>query len=162
MNRLNQAVAEFLACKVIAIAGVSRTQSSLPANLIFHKLKDAGYTVFPINPNADKVGGFPCYPSLTVVPEKPEGVVIATHPKITPQIVDECIGLGIQRVWMHRSFGTGSVSQEAVQACNDHGITLISGACPMMYSKPVDPGHLCMRLILKVTGGLPQVKGSQN
>jgi hypothetical protein len=56
---------------------------------------------------------------------------------------------------MHRSFGTGSVSEEAVNLCREKGIEVIPGACPMMFCEPVDFGHRCMRWLLKVTGGLP-------
>jgi hypothetical protein len=49
-----------------------------------------------------------------------------------------------------------SVSAEAVALCQQHGISLIAGACPMMYCAPVDFGHRCMRWMMGATGGLPQ------
>jgi hypothetical protein len=57
---------------------------------------------------------------------------------------------------MHQSLAGGSsVSPTAVEYCRQHNISVIAGACPMMYGEGVDFGHTCMRWILKFKGGLP-------
>ncbi len=85
-----------------------------------------------------------------------DGVVIVTRPEITERIVRECGDVGVRRVWMHQGMGKGSsVSQQAVEYCRQHEISVIAGACPMMYGPGVDFGHTCMRWVLKLTGGLP-------
>lgn len=155
MPKPNKAIEDFLAQKRIAVAGVSRTGGEA-GNLVYRKLRDAGYEVFAINPSTDRVEGDPCYPNLGAVPGEVDGVVIATHPQVTDQIVHECAQLGISRVWMHRSFGQGSVSDEAVDFCQQNDMKAIAGACPMMFCEPVDFGHKCMRWVLSLTGGLPK------
>lgn len=155
MPNLKEAVEDFLAQRRIAIAGVSRSGKEA-SNLIYRKLRDAGYEAFAINPNVTEIEGDRCYANLASVPGGVDGVVIATHPRVTEQIVRECAELGISRVWIHRSFGVGSFSEEAVEYCHQHGVSVIPGACPMMYSGPVDFGHKCMRWILGVTGKLPE------
>ena len=155
MKELKEAAAEFLKLERIAVAGVSRNKAEA-ANAVYRKLKGAGYAVFPINPKADTVEGDKCFPDLAAVPGGVQGVVIATHPSVTDGIVRDCAQLGITRVWMHRSFGQGSVSQQAVSLCRQHGIAVIPGACPMMFCQPVDVGHKCMRWLLGVTGKLPK------
>ena len=158
MADMGKAVADFLAQKIIAVAGVSR-DGDLPANLIFRKLRNAGYEVFPVNPNAREVEGTECFPDLASVPAEVQGLVIATSPTAAESLVDECIRLGIPRVWMHRSFGEGSVSPGAAEKCQEAGIAVIPGACPMMYVEPVDIGHRCIRWVLKVSGKLPEPRG---
>ena len=74
-----ESVSEFLRGKRIAVAGVSRA-SGQPANAIYRRLKDCGYEVFAINPNASKVEGVTAYPDLASIPVTVDGVVIATHP----------------------------------------------------------------------------------
>lgn len=155
MSTLIEAVEDFLAQKRIAVAGVSRSGQDA-ANGIYRKLRDAGYEVYPTNPNADEVEGVKCYPDLKSIPGGVDGVVISTHPQITDQVVGECVELGIPRVWMHRSFGEGSVSETAVAFCRENGITVIPGGCPLMFCDPVDFGHKCMRWFLNLTGGLPK------
>lgn len=154
-NALDQRVEDFLAQRRLAVAGVSR-QSGEAANVVYRKLRSAGYEVVPINPKAEQVEGDRCYPDLRSASDRIDGVVIATAPEVTDQVVRECVELGIQRVWIHRSFGRGSLSEEAVTRCREHGISVIAGACPMMYCQPVDFGHRCIRWILKMTGGLPR------
>ncbi|HET8674471.1 MAG TPA: CoA-binding protein [Blastocatellia bacterium] len=148
-------VAGFLSNRSIAVAGVSRDPAQ-PANLIYRKLKDSGHRVFPINPNATQVEGDSSYPDLRSVPEPVEAVVIATHPDVSVQVVRDCAELGINQVWFHRSFGEGSVSEEAVRECELRGIDCIVGGCPMMYCAPVDFAHRCMRWILKLQNRVPR------
>lgn len=155
MITMQEAVDDFLSQKRIAVAGVSRSRGQA-ANAVYCKLRDAGYDVFPINPNAVEVEGDRCYPDLRSLPEPVDGVVIATHPETSLEVVRQCAEAGIRRVWMHRSFGQGSVLEDAVEFCRENGIGCIPGGCPMMFCRPVDVGHKCMRWILNLTGGLPK------
>ncbi|MCG3121413.1 MAG: hypothetical protein ALAOOOJD_04491 [bacterium] len=156
MMTLNAKITDFLAQKRIAVAGVSRHPKGEAANFIYNKLRESGYNVFPVNPNAETVEGDRCYPNLKAISPPVDGVVIATRPEVAEQLVRECAEIGVTRVWMHRSFGAGSVSAAAAKFCQDNKITVIPGGCPMMFCQPVDFGHKCMRWILKLTGGLPQ------
>ena len=61
----------------------------------------------------------------------------------------------IRSIQMHRAFGQGSVAPEAVHECGARGIQCIVGGCPMMYCKPVDFGHRCMRWLLRFGGKVP-------
>ncbi len=155
---LQEAVDDFLEQSRIAVMGVSRSPGEA-ANLIYRKLRDAGYTVYAINPKATEVEGDRCYAHLADLPALPGGVVIATPPETALEIVEACAEAGIKRVWMHRSFGQGSVSDAAVQRAYVLGLTVIAGACPMMFVAPVDGGHRCIRWMLKVAGKLPEPMG---
>ena len=154
---LEARVDEFLAQKRIAVAGVSRDRSHHPAgNLIYHRLKTTGHDVFPVNPHMQTFEGDRCYPNLGSIPGGVDGVVIITRPETTEQIVRDCSEAGVRRVWMHRSMAKGSsVSAAAVAYCRQHDISVIAGACPMMFGPGVDFGHTCMRWMMKLTGGLP-------
>jgi uncharacterized protein len=154
---LETKVHDFLAQKRIAVAGVSRDQSHHPAaNLIYQRLKRTGHEVFPVNPNIPSFEGDRCYPDLQSIPGGVDGVVIITRPETTQQIVHDCSSAGVRRVWMHQSMAKGSsVSPDAVEYCRQHDISVIAGACPMMFGPGVDFGHACMRWMMKLTGGLP-------
>ena len=88
--------------------------------------------------------------------EKSRVLILLLRPEKTFDVVRECAELGIRRVWMHRSFGDGNVSEEAVRICREHGIAVIPGACPLMFCRSADLGHRCMRWWLGVRGGLPE------
>ena len=150
-------VDDFLAQKRIAVAGVPRDKSNHPVgNLIYHRLKTTGHEVFAVSPHMLTFDGDRCYPDVQSIPDGVDGVVIITRPGITEQIVRDCHTAGVRRVWMHQSVAKGSsVSREAVEFCHQHDISVIAGACPMMFGAGVDFGHTCLRLYLKLTGGLP-------
>ena len=148
-------VATFLRGRRIAVAGVSR-QPAQAANAIFRKLRGAGYEVFPINPKASEVEGARCYPNVGAVPGQLDGVVIATAPGISAEVVRQCSDHGVRRVWFHRSFGTGSVAEDAVAECAARGIDCIVGGCPLMFCDPVDFGHRCMKWWLQRQGRVPK------
>jgi uncharacterized protein len=72
-------------------------------------------------------------------------VVIATSPANAEATMRECVDLGIDRVWMHRGPGPGSVSAEATRYGREHGVTVIDGGCPCMFAPTADTGHRIMR-----------------
>src|SRR5512142_416951 len=154
---LEAKVQDFLAQKRLAVAGVSRDNSHHPTgNLIYHRLKKTGHEVFPVNPHMQTFDGDRCYPDLRSIPGGVDGVVIITRPEATERIVRDCGDAGVRRVWMHQSMGKGSsVSREAVEYCRQHDISVIAGACPMMYGEGADFPHTCMRFVLGLTRGLP-------
>ena len=148
---------DFLEQRRIAVAGVSATRET-PGNMIYRKLKGAGYQVFAISPSAETFDGDRSYPDLLSIPGGVDGVVIATRPAATEELVRQCVQARVPRVWMHESMihGGTSVSADAVAFCREHEIALIAGACPMMYCTPVDFGHRCMRWMMQATRGLPK------
>jgi predicted CoA-binding protein len=158
MFKIDTLVQDFLAQKKVAVVGVSDKRDT-GCNLAYRKFKAAGYSVSAVNPRLTAFEGDPCYPDLKSIPEKPEAVFILANPKVTEQIVQQCIDLRIQRVWMHCLMGTKpglgagstSVSADAVRLCHEHGITVIPGACPNQFLRP-DFGHALMRVAFRMFG----------
>jgi predicted CoA-binding protein len=158
MSKLHALVQDFLAQKRIAVVGVSDKRET-GCNLAYRKFKQAGYMVSAVNPHQTTFEGDPCYPDLKSIPEKPDAVFTLTNPKVTEEIVEQCVDLGIKRVWMHCLMGTKpglaanmtSVSQAAVRRCHENGITVIPGACPNQFLQP-DFGHALMRVMFRTVG----------
>ena len=80
MLTMQEAASEFLANKRIAVTGVSRTPKNHGANTVFNRLRERGYEVFAVNPNADQVEGAHSYHDLKSIPGGVDAVVIATAP----------------------------------------------------------------------------------
>jgi len=156
MISVKEAATEFLSHKRIAVTGVSRTPKEHGANYVYQRLRDRGYTVFAINPNADQVEGDTSYQDLKSVPGGVEAVVIGTRPEIAEDTMRECVELGIDRVWMHRLYGAGSVSEAATTYGREHGLTVIDGGCPLMFGPTADPGHKMLRVFAKATRKAPR------
>lgn len=154
MESVPLAIAAFLAGDPIAVAGVSRAGNT-PANAIFRKLRACGHQVIPLNPNASEIEGLPCFSDLGSVPGPVHGIMIVTHPFVSAGVAQAAAARGVEHIWLHRSFGAGSVSPEAIQECRAHGIEPIVGGCPLMYYQPVDLGHRCMRWWLRLQHRVP-------
>ena len=160
MSKIDTLVQEFLAQKKIAVVGISDKRET-GCNLAYRKFKEAGYTVSAVNPRLTTFEGDPCYADLQSIPDKPDAVFIFTNPRVTEQIVQQCVDVGIAYVWMHCLMGTKpgaatgmtSVSQDAVRMCYDNGITVIPGSCPNQFLKP-DFGHRVMRMMMRTIGYL--------
>ena len=156
MQAVKEAATAFLAHRRIAVTGVSRKPQGHGSNIVYQRLRDRGYEVFAVNPNADHVEGDVCYPDLKSIPGGVDAVVIGTGPQAADQTVRECVELGITWVWMHRAFGEGSVSAEATGYGRGHGLTVIDGGCPLMFGPTADPGHKMIRFICTLTGKVPR------
>ena len=156
MITIKEAATEFLAHKRIAVTGVSRNPQGHGSNAMYQRLRDRGYQVFAINPNANQVEGDRCYPDLTSVPGGVEAVVIGTRPETAEATMRECVDLGIKHVWMHRGPGTGSVSEAAADYGRQQGIAVIDGGCPCMFGPTADIGHKAMRVVFTLAGNVPR------
>jgi predicted CoA-binding protein len=158
MSKIDTLVQNFLAQKKIAVVGVSDKRDT-GCNLTYKKFKETGYQVSAVNPRISSFEGDPCYADLKSIPEKPDAVFILASPKVTEQIVQQCVDLQIKYVWMHCMMGTKpglaasmtSVSQSAVEMCRANGIEVIPGACPNQFLNP-DGGHKFMRGMWKLFG----------
>jgi predicted CoA-binding protein len=148
MPSIKEAAAAFLANQRIAVTGVSRTPKSHGSNVVYQRLRNCGYEVFAVNPNANTVEGDPCYKDLRSIPGGVDAVVIGTRPELAEDTMHQCAELGINHVWMHRGPDAGSVSAAATAYGRQHDITVIDGGCPLMFGPTADVGHKLMRLVL--------------
>src|SRR5580765_3607558 len=156
MTAIKDAASVFLGSKRVAVTGVSRTPGSHGSNAVYKRLRDRGYEVFAVNPNADEVEGDRAYHDLRSIPGGVEAVVIGTRPELADETMRECAELGIKHVWMHRGPGAGSVSQTAAAFGRRHGVKVIDGGCPCMFGPTADFGHKAMRLVFTLTGNVPK------
>jgi len=160
MTKIDNLTQDFLGQKVIAIVGVSDKRET-GANLNYKTFKKRGYQVYAVNPRISAFDGAPCYPDLKSIPEKPDAVFMLTSPRVTQQVVQQCVELGIKHVWMHCQMGTKpglsarstSVSPSAVEMCKANGIAVIPGSCPAQFMG-ADFGHSIMRRLWSMFGNL--------
>jgi len=156
MATMKEAATDFLSHRRIAVTGVSRHPTSHGSNIVYQRLRERGYEVFAVNPNADEVEGDVCYQDLKSIPGGVDAVVIGTSPAHADGTMQECHELGINRVWMHRSFGKGSVSDSATRFGRERGITVIDGGCPLMFEPCSDGAHKVMKSLFKMTRNVPR------
>lgn len=115
---------KFLQLKEIAVVGASNDRQKY-GNIVFRKLKDKGYKVYAVNPNADMVEGDKCYHQFCDLPANVEGAVFVVPPSITEKVVKEACASGLKFFWMQ----PGAEKREAVDFCSENGATCISNNC---------------------------------
>ncbi len=88
-------------------------------------LKNAGFTIFPVNPNLNKVLGLTCYPSLKEIPESIEIVDIFRRSEFVLPVVEQAIEIGAKVVWMQ----LGVVNEQAARRALEAGLKVVMDAC---------------------------------
>jgi hypothetical protein len=112
---------------IFAVVGASRDPKKYGYQ-VYKDLKNAGYEVYAVNPNAEEILGDKSYPNLENLPIKPEVVDVVVPPKVTEEVVKACKGLGITMVWMQ----PGSESEKAIKFCEENSIDVVYGVCVMV------------------------------
>ena len=149
MSTIKEAATDFLACRRIAVTGVSREPKDHGGNIVYGRLNERGYEVFPVNPNTHTVEGDHAYPDLTSSRVVSRRWWSRRAPEHALDTVREAANLGMTKVWMHRSFGAGSVSEEATRFGRQHHMVVIDGGCPLMFGPTADGGHKVMCAMLE-------------
>ncbi|MFC2093377.1 CoA-binding protein [Bacteroidota bacterium] len=133
---MEEIIREFLTMKTVALVGASENPKKW-GNSLFKELIKKGYRVYPVNPKTKEISGEKCYPSVKELPQEVENLILAVPKNITEQVVKDCPGTGIKRVWMQKGFGgEGSTSEEALKFCKENGIDVVYDLCPMMFIPP--------------------------
>lgn len=156
MGTMRSAADEFLAQRRIAVTGVSRTPGSHGGNTIYTQLRERGFDVVPVNPNAAVAEGDACYRDLASVPGGVGAVVVATAPAHALGTVQQAAALGVRYVWLHRGPGPASVDPAAVAFGRAQGMTVLDGGCPLMFGAASDRTHRVLCRLLTVTGAVPR------
>ncbi|MFQ6087888.1 MAG: CoA-binding protein [Candidatus Methanofastidiosia archaeon] len=146
-----QAIDDFLAQKKLAVVGISRGGKKF-GNMALRELKTKGYRLFPVNPNAESIEGERCYPSLSALPDKVDGVLIVVPSVETEKVVREAAAIGISRVWMQQ----GAESEESIRFCKEKDISVVHGECILMFAEPAAFYHKLHRWMWGLLGKLPR------
>jgi hypothetical protein len=124
-------IPEILNLNVFAVVGASKDPAKY-GHMVYKTLKDAGYRVYPVNPNADVIDGDTVYPLLDNLPETPECVVTVVPPAVTETVARDAGRLGARYLWMQ----PGSESEAAVNIAHEWGLrTVYGGPCIMVAVK---------------------------
>lgn len=126
-------ISDFVNRRVWAVVGASQDRTKF-GNRIFCSLRDAGYTVYPVNPKGGELEGATVYPCLADLPQQPDVVDLVVPPAVTETIVKEAHELGLSRIWMQ----PGAQSDSAISYCENHGMQVVYDACAMVWKRQWD------------------------
>ncbi len=110
--------------KSIAVVGLSPNPAR-PSHHVAAAMQGFGYRIVPVRPAVDEVLGETAYPDLYALPYKPDLVDVFRAPEHVMPIVDACIKLGIETVWLQDGVINEAAAEKAVAA----GIRVIMDRC---------------------------------
>lgn len=111
----------------LAVIGLSDRQDR-PSHYVSAYMQSHGYKIYPINPALETVLGERCYGSLAELPVKPDVVNVFRLPSFLPEIVDEMLQLGLNRLWVQQ----GIVNADAAARAEAGGIQVVMDRCIMV------------------------------
>lgn len=118
----------FLAHRSLVFLGASRDGKKF-GNLLLKALRDRGTAMYPIHPQATRLEGLSCLPSLKGVPAEVSGAVLVLKPGAVVETLPELAAAGIRSVWVQQ----GGQSPAAAERAEQLGIRLIQGHCLLMF-----------------------------
>ncbi|MBD2209078.1 bifunctional acetate--CoA ligase family protein/GNAT family N-acetyltransferase [Nostoc linckia FACHB-104] len=81
----------------VAVIGATEKQGSVGRTLLWNLISSPfGGTVFPVNPKRNSILGIKAYPTIFDVPEKVDLAVIATPAATVPNIIADCVKVGVK------------------------------------------------------------------
>ncbi|MBN2157617.1 MAG: CoA-binding protein [Candidatus Lokiarchaeota archaeon] len=118
--------------KTIAVVGMS-TNPEKDAHQVPKYLKEVGYKIIPVNPNADEILGEKSYASLEEIPVKVDIVDIFRPSDETPSIVESAVKLNPQLIWLQLRIS----HKQSKRIAEDHGIPIVMDKCMMIEHKKI-------------------------
>ncbi len=146
---MDQLIEKFVEGKSLAVVGVSRGGKKF-GNIAYKELKERGYTVYAVNPQAQDIDGERCYSNLTSLKDKVDGVLVSVPAKVAGMVLQEAADAGIKNIWLQQ----GSESSDLLAQGSSLGLNVVSGKCILMYAPPVRSFHAFHRFVVKLIGQL--------
>lgn len=110
--------------KTIAVVGLSPNVAR-PSYRVSRAMQGFGYRIVPVRPAVSEVLGEKAYARLSDIPFEVDLVDVFRNPDDVGPIVDECIALGVRRLWLQ----DGVVNEEAAEKARAAGITVVMDRC---------------------------------
>lgn len=133
----------------MAVVGMSRSGKKF-GNMASKELKEKGYEIFPVHPEATEIDGMTCYPDLQSLSGKVDGVWISIPPKNVAPVLEEAAQIGLKNIWLQQ----GAWSAEVQQTIDKLQLPVVTKKCIMMYAPPVKSVHKFHRTIVGIFGKL--------
>lgn len=146
-------IQRFLAPKKLAVAGASRNPKKFGGTVI-KDLKERGFELFPVNPNAEEIQGLKCFKTVSELPANVKHLLILTPREKTLETVNLAVQNKMEMVWIQQM----SETPEAITVLENAGIPFIQKKCIYMFADPVKGPHNFHRFLVKVFGRYPKIK----
>ena len=110
--------------KTIAVVGYS-PKPGRPSHSIAQRMQQFGYRIIPVRPGISAGLGEKAYPDLAAVPDRIDLVNVFRASEYVSAVVDECLRLGLKRIWMQENIW----NEEAAERAQAAGMTVVMDRC---------------------------------
>ena len=117
-------IRDILELKKVAVIGMSKN-SNKAAHYVPRYLKENGFEITPVNPNANTILGKSCYDSISEIQDEVEIVDIFRPSDQVLPFVKEAIKIKPKVIWLQE----GIHNTEAEELARKEGITVVYNRC---------------------------------
>lgn len=110
--------------KTIAVVGLSPNPDR-PSYGVSKAMLGFGYTIIPVHPSAREILGAKAYARLADIPGPVDLVNVFRRAEHLDGIVDECLSLGLKRMWIQEDI----VSEAAALRAQQGGVWVVMDRC---------------------------------
>ncbi len=110
--------------QTIAVVGLSDNPERV-SYMVSEAMMKKGYTIIPVNPNADAILGQKSYKSLADVPVPVDIVNVFRRSEHTPPVAEEAVAIGAKTLWLQ----LGVLNEVAAAIAGEGGLRVIMDRC---------------------------------
>ena len=111
--------------KSVAIVGASDNPARASYFVGTYLMASSDFTVYFVNPRAERILGQPVYASLADLPESPDIVDVFRKPADLPEVLDEAIAVSAKTLWLQLGLSDEAIAQRGSEA----GLNVVMNRC---------------------------------
>ncbi|MFF2887900.1 CoA-binding protein [Paenibacillus sp. NPDC057967] len=119
----------------IAVVGLSDNPERV-SYMVSEAMQAKGYTIIPVNPNADTILGQKSYAKLSDIPVPVDIVNVFRRSEHTPPVAEEAVAIGAKTLWLQ----LGILNEEAGEIAASEGLNVIMDRCIKVEDSILLPG----------------------
>ncbi|CAM3955143.1 CoA-binding protein [Paenibacillus alkaliterrae] len=119
----------------VAVVGLSDNPERV-SYMVSEAMQAKGYTIIPVNPNAETILGQKSYASLKDIPEPIDIVNVFRRSEHTPPVAEEAVAIGAKTLWLQ----LGIANEEAAAVAAEGGLHVIMDRCIKVEDSILLPG----------------------
>jgi predicted CoA-binding protein len=120
----------------VAVVGLSDNPERV-SYMVSEAMQAKGYTIIPVNPNADTILGQKSYASLKDIPVPVDIVNVFRRSEHTPPVAAEAVSIGAKTFWLQ----LGIANDEAAEIAAAGGLNVIMDRCIKVEDSILLPGR---------------------
>ncbi|REK76340.1 CoA-binding protein [Paenibacillus paeoniae] len=121
--------------ETVAVVGLSDNPERV-SYMVSEAMQAKGYTIIPVNPNAETILGQKSYAKLSDIPVPVDIVNVFRRSEHTPPVAEEAVAIGAKTLWLQ----LGILNEEAGEIASSNGLNVIMDRCIKVEDSILLPG----------------------